>query len=143
MSETRATIVKEFVITDSNAVEHKAVLVGVLDTFKYQQPNQTTSINTVQGKTVQVITRWSENKALKELSVGLSITNPIDVYDVKKGILIAEGRALRTNKQIMLISSESRGALGKEMIDVILAQQVDFIQKNQGLFLKVGKPSVK
>jgi len=138
-SESRETIVKEFIITDVNAVQHNAVLVGVVDTLKYLEPNQQTSFITVKGKTIQTITRWNENKVLKELSIGLSITNPTDKYNVEKGTQIAEGRALKPNKQIMTLSTESRGALGREMVYAILYQQIDFIKKNPGLFMQVKK----
>ena len=139
MKDSRVTTTKEFVITDSNAVQHKAILAGVLEIFNYQEPQQSTSFTTIKGKTVQTVTSWSENRVLKELYVGLSITNPTDAYYIEKGTMIAEGRAMKPNKQIMILTSESRGALGKEMVDVILAQQVEFIQKNFNLFMAVPK----
>ena len=59
-----------------------------------------------------------------------------------KGTMIAEGRALKPNKQMMQISTESRGALGREMVNAILVQQIDFIQKNVNLFMQVKKIEV-
>jgi len=141
-SDSHETIVKEFIITDSNAVQHNAVIVGVLEVVKYQEPNQKTKWDVIKGKSVQTITRWNEDRIVKELSIGLSITNPTDKYDVVKGTMIAEGRALKPNKQMMQISTESRGALGREMVNAILVQQIDFIQKNVNLFMQVKKIEV-
>ena len=139
MSKSITKSIRQFVITDVNNVEHYAVLAGILEVNKYDSAEYGISVTNLKGKRITTQTTWTEPKVLKNLYLGLSITNPTDNYDPEKGIMIAEGRTLKPSKRIMEISSESRGALGKEMVDAIMTQQIDFIQQNYGLFMQVKK----
>ena len=142
MESRRETIVKQFTITDEAGLKHEAILVGILDISKYLESYEDKKTSEIRGKTVTTTTTWNEKEVIKVLSIGLSITNPIDTFNLEKGILIASGRAQKPNKQIGVIYSESRGMLGKEMVESILEQQKNFILENTKLFFKVRSASI-
>jgi hypothetical protein len=136
MESRRETIVKMFSITDEMGTKHEAILVGLLDISKYLENYEDKKTSEIRGKTITTTTTWSEKEVFKMLSIGLAITNPVDIFNYDKGVLIASGRAMKTNKQIGVIYSESKGMLGTEMVNSILEQQKKFILENPGLFFK-------
>jgi hypothetical protein len=141
--EQQSVFVKEFSITDELGTEHKAILAAVLNVSKYVETFEDVKYSSAKGKDSRTVTSWQEKKVFKTLSLGLAISNPVDIYNYDKGLGMATGRALKPSKQLLEIDTESRGALGKEMIEAILEQQMNFIKKNYSLFLVItNKPVV-
>lgn len=134
-----SVFVKEFSITDELGTEHKAILAAVLNVSKYVEEFEDIKYTSAKGKNSRTVISWKEKKVFKTLSLGLAIANPVDEFNYDKGLAMATGRATKPSKQLLEIDSESRGALGKEMIEAILEQQKDFILKNANLFLVISK----
>lgn len=139
--ERQESVVKEFEITDVNGVNHKAVLVGVLKVEKGTGfKDKETVMFKKNGTVVTTITEWEEKFVIKELYIGLAITNPTDdVYSLEYGTLRAKGRALKPSKRLGHITTDSKSMLGIDMCNAIIDQQISFIQANAGLFIKVKK----
>lgn len=137
MQERQETIVKEFLITDKNGEVHKAIMVGVLNVIKFTEYKDTTKVIECKDKLTTITTEWEEKCVRKDLSLGLAITNPTDEYNYSFGVQVAKGRALKENKRLGHIASNARGMLGTSMCIAIMEQQINFIQNNQDLFVKV------
>ena len=139
--ERQESVVKEFLITDINGVGHYAILVGVLQVSKSTEwLNKGSTVITKKGShVVTTFTEWKEDKVFKSLSMGLTINNPEDVYNVEYGTLRAKGRALKPSKRLGYITTEHKAMLGIDMCSAIMDQQIKFIQENAGLFIKVKK----
>lgn len=140
-TERQEVLATEFLITDINGQVHKAILVGVLNVTKFDKYMDTVKEIQYKDKYVTTMTEWVEKAVDKQLLLGLSITNPTDVYNYEFGVQVAKGRALKPNKRLGAISTSSRGMLGEAMCHAIMAQQIQFIHANQELFVKV-KPVV-
>lgn len=134
-----SVFVKEFSITDELGTEHKAILAGVLNVSKYVEDMEDVKYSTAKGKNIRTVTNWKEKRTFKTLSLGLAILNPMDEYNYDKGLGMATGRAVKPTKQLLEIDTESRGALGKDMVEAIMAQQKQFIIDNYKLFLVITK----
>jgi hypothetical protein len=137
--DTRSTFIKEFVITDKFGIQHPSIMVGILDVNKFEEHFEDEKVTFIKGKTVTTVTAWSEKAVSKEFNIGLSITNPSDVYNYDDGVRRATGRALKPKKRLGQMYSESRSMLGVEMCYAILEQQTDFVITNPELFFKGAK----
>jgi len=143
MQTRQETIVKEFLITDKNGELHKAILVGVLDVLKYTDFKETSNVIESKGKLTTITTEWEEKVTNKVLNLGLSITNPSDVYNYSFGVQVATGRALKASKRLGQVFTDTRGMLGASMCIAIMDQQINFIQNNQDMFVKVKQLSAE
>ena len=137
MQTRQETIVKEFLITDKNGDLHKAILVGVLDVLKFTDFRETSKITESKGKLITTTTEWEEKVTNKVFNLGLSITNPSDAYSYAFGVQVATGRALKATKRLGQVFTNTRGMLGASMCIAIMDQQINFIQNNQDMFVKV------
>ena len=140
--EREETLVKEFQLTDVNGLVHKAIIVGILRVEKWIGEDVKFTSFESKNKTVTTKTQTQVELFNKELYLGLSITNPTDVYNYDFGLKVAIGRANKEKKRIGLIITEDRSMLGPSMCAAILDQQIQYIKDNLTKFLVV-KPVAK
>ena len=138
MTETRNVKTMEFAIEDSKGNLHNGILVAVVDTTKFKKNLSKVSEQLIKGKKITTYTNWEEDAVIKNVYLGLSISNPEDEYNFEKGFLRAKGRALKPSKRLGEMGTNSRGMLNDAMIDVIMEQQIEFIQNNYDLFFVIS-----
>ena len=66
--------------------------------------------------------------AVKGVRLGWAICNPVDTFNEKIGIKIAEGRARHNTKYALY--STSTGYINTKMIDAFLDQEAEFFMSN-------------
>lgn len=74
-----------------------------------------------------------DKEVVKGVKLGISICNPIDIYNERLGKEIAIGRA-RKNSEYALYASKL-GYVNSLLIDGLLRQEAEYLEKNPELFI--------
>ena len=86
---------------------------------------------------------WGEpvGDVAKVISIGISICNPLDTYNEKRGFLQSEGRAKKyafldgdPNQRIIAVNKS--GMANEETVKFFVHQTAEALSKNPGLFIK-------
>lgn len=77
----------------------------------------------------------------KIISIGISICNPLDDFNEKRGFLQSEGRAIKYafadgNPNQRIIAVNKTGMINDDTVKYFVHQTVNALSKNPGLFIK-------
>lgn len=126
--------IAEFLIDsfiDFKGLEHKVVICALT-----QSPESESHELTVGWVDVEGIVDEEDELCVpvrRCLAIGISICNPCDKFDEELGKKIARSKA---EKSIPVLVSTEYGVMNKTLVTAYLKQEMEFLKKNPGKFIK-------
>ncbi len=126
--------ITEFLIDsfiDFKGLEHKVVICALT-----QSPESKTHdlmVSWVDEDNVSDIEDELFTSVKRCLAIGVSICNPCDKFDEELGKKIARSKA---EKSIPVLVSTEYGIMNKTLVTAYLKQEMEFLKKNPGKFIK-------